>query len=117
MRRTIIIAAAASLGFGTGVANAQDNGAITQRVDRLEGQMRAVQRKVFPGGSAQWVQPQITPAETPTLAGPGSTNPVTDLTVRVNSLEMQLQCLTNQVEEGQHQLRPTLGSESGWERV
>src|SRR3546814_11174297 len=67
--------------------------------------MRAVQRKVFPGGSAQWVQPQITPAETPTLAGPGSTNPVTDLTVRVNSLEMQLQSLTNQVEEGQHQLR------------
>src|SRR3546814_11067539 len=79
MRRTIIIAAAASLGFGTGVANAQDNGAITQRVDRLEGQMRAVQRKVFPGGSAQWVQPQITPAETPTLAGPGSTKPVTEI--------------------------------------
>ncbi|MCM8731121.1 tetratricopeptide repeat protein [Hephaestia sp. GCM10023244] len=106
MRRTIVIAAAAaSLGFGANAAVAQESGQIVQRVDRLEGQMRAVQRKVFPGGSDQWIQPQITPAETPNYTGPGSSNPVTDLTVRVNSLEMQLQSLTNQVEEGQHQLR------------
>src|SRR3546814_19934920 len=74
MRRTIIIAAAASLGFGTGVATAQDNGAITQRVDRLEGQMPAGQRKGFPAGSAQWVQPPITPAATTPLAGRGATH-------------------------------------------
>src|SRR3546814_11421881 len=102
MRRTIIIAAAASLGFGTGVANAQDNGAITQRVDRLEGQMRAVQRKVFPGGSAQWVQPQITPAETPTLAGPGSNNPVPDPHVRVHALEIPTQNHTKHAQESTH---------------
>jgi len=106
MRRIIVIAAAAaSLGFTANAASAQDTGALSQRVDRLEGQMRAVQRKVFPGGVGQWVQPQITPAETPGVTGPGSTSAVADLTVRVNSLEMQLSNLTNQVEQGQHDLR------------
>ncbi|HVJ00473.1 MAG TPA: hypothetical protein VM657_15555 [Sphingomonas sp.] len=117
MRRTIIIAAAAaSLGFGVNSAAAQDTGQITQRVDRLEGQMRAVQRKVFPGGAGGWVQPQITPTETPTVAGPGSTSAVADLTVRVNSLEMQLRSLTNQVEEGQHQLRLLRDEFDAWKR-
>jgi TolA-binding protein len=106
MRRTIAIAAiAASLALGGRAAYAQDTGALDQRVDRLEGQMRAVQRKVFPGGAGQWMEPQITPAEPSGLAGPGSSNPVTDLTVRVNSLEMQLSSLTNQMEQGQHDLR------------
>ena len=106
MRRIIVIAAAAvSLGVGANAASAQDTGALPQRVDRLEGQMRAVQRKVFPGGAGQWVQPQITPAETPDYTGPGSPSAVTDLTVRVNSLEMQLSNLTNQIEQTGHDMR------------
>ncbi len=106
MRRIIVIAAAAaSLGFGASAATAQDTGALGQRVDRLEGQMRAVQRKVFPGGVGQWVEPQITPGQAPAVTGPGSTSAIADLTVRVNSLEMQLSSLTNHVEQTQHDLR------------
>ncbi|MFX7849661.1 hypothetical protein ABTK11_21370, partial [Acinetobacter baumannii] len=36
-------------------------GGIEGRVDRLEREMRAVQRKVFPGGAGQTIEPQITP--------------------------------------------------------
>lgn len=76
------------------------------RVDRLEREMRAVQRKVFPGGAGQTVEPQITPPQQ-SQGAPGlpATGVVTDLTARVNALESQMSSMTGQIEQTQYRLR------------
>jgi TolA-binding protein len=79
---------------------------IEGRVDRIEKELRAVQRKVFPGGAGQIVQPDITtPAATPDAGGSPATSPVLDLTARVNAVEAQLATLTGQVEQSSFKLR------------
>ncbi|MCW2350284.1 hypothetical protein [Sphingobium sp. B12D2B] len=77
------------------------------RVDRLEQEMRAVQRKVFPGGAGQIMAPEVTPpAPTPGVAaGAPATTPIADLTARINAVEAQLARLTGQIEENEHRLR------------
>ncbi|PKP94053.1 MAG: hypothetical protein CVT77_03840 [Alphaproteobacteria bacterium HGW-Alphaproteobacteria-16] len=79
---------------------------IEGRVDRLEREMRAVQRKVFPGGAGQTVEPQITPPQS-SQGAPGlpATGVVTDLTARVNALESQFSSMTGQIEQSQYRLR------------
>ena len=85
-------------------AVAQSN--IEGRVGRLESEMRAVQRKVFPGGAGAMVEPQVTPSQAPASdIGAPSANAVDDLTQRVASLEQQLQTMTGQVEQTQYRIR------------
>ena len=45
---------------------------VEQRVGKLEKEMKAVQRKVFPGGGGQYFEPEIAP---PTAAPAPSTPP------------------------------------------
>ncbi len=96
-------AAAALLVSVPGGAQAQDD-AIGKRVDRLEKEMRAVQRSVFPGGSPAFFEGEIAPDN---VAGDRvkSSAPVIDLTARVDALENQLQTLTGQTEQNSFQLR------------
>lgn len=77
------------------------------RVDRLEQEMRAVQRKVFPGGTGQILAPEVSPsAPVPGVAaGAPATSPIADLTSRINAIESQLARLTGQVEENDYRLR------------
>ena len=87
------------------------NGAAAQtqlegRVDRLEREMNAVQRKVFPGGSSQYFTPQITPQQQPQVApGTPATNPVVALESRVSALEKQVASMTDQVEQAQYRVQ------------
>lgn len=85
------------------VATAQE-GAIDKRVERLEKEMRAVQRSVFPGGNPTFFEGEIAPDN---VAGERvrSNAPVIDLTARVDALEAQLQALTGQTEQNAFQLR------------
>ncbi|SFP90914.1 YbgF trimerization domain-containing protein [Sphingomonas rubra] len=85
-------------------AAAQSN--VEGRVARLEGEMRAVQRKVFPAGAAGGLQPDIV-AAAPPVDGPGSpaSSAIVDLTQRVTSLEQQMATLTGQTEQNGYQLR------------
>ncbi|MBO9499144.1 MAG: hypothetical protein J7483_06785 [Novosphingobium sp.] len=103
--RILLVASAALMLVGVGgTAQAQDT-SIPARVDRLEREMRAVQRKVFPGGAGVTVEPQIT-AETDTnIPGTPSTAPLNDLTQRVAALEGQIATLTGQVEQTNYRLR------------
>jgi TolA-binding protein len=79
---------------------------IEGRVDRLEREMRAVQRKVFPGGAGMTVEPQITAPITATdLPGSPSSAPITDLTTRVSALESSVRTVTGQVEQTGFRLR------------
>jgi TolA-binding protein len=84
----------------TAPALAQERPAsIDRRLERIEQQLRAVQRRVFPDGNAQFVEPEI--GDQP-AAGPGgnlSGDALTSLTARVDALESQLRALTGQVEE------------------
>jgi TolA-binding protein len=74
-----------------------------RRLDRLEQELRAVQRKVFPGGTQ--VAPEIEPqAPAGGQAGVPASSAVADLTARVDSLETQLRELTGQVEQSGNRL-------------
>ncbi|BBD98687.1 hypothetical protein SAMIE_1021880 [Sphingobium amiense] len=74
------------------------------RVDRLEKEMRAVQRKVFPAG--QPLEAEITkPAVTAPAPGTPASTPIADLTARVGALESQLAQMTGQVEENSFKLK------------
>lgn len=80
--------------------------AIDARVGKLEKEMRAVQRKVFPGGSEQFFEPEIAPPTTPAEApGTPASTPIADLTARVTALEGQLATMTGQIEQNEFKLR------------
>jgi tol-pal system protein YbgF len=77
-----------------------DIGKIDKRVTTLEGQVRAVQRKVFPGGDPKFFEPEIA-APTAAAAAPDAapaSQPIDDLTQRVDAMETQLRTLTGQME-------------------
>ncbi|WP_017670947.1 hypothetical protein [Blastomonas sp. AAP53] len=70
------------------------------RVKKLESEMRAVQRKVFPGASDRFFEPEISaPAAGPSTTGVSASAPLTDLLQRVDTLETQITRLTAQTEE------------------
>lgn len=103
MMRRIVLAALLLAGPALAPAAARAQSAVEGRVQRLEGEMRAVQRKVFPGGGGQYVQPDYGPAPSPDLLpAPQAPSAVADLATRVDSLEAQLRTLTGQVETGQY---------------
>ena len=86
-------------------AFAQSDDQLPGRVDRLEKEMHAVQRKVFPGGNPDYFEPQITPQTAPpAVAGSPAGSAISDLTGRVGALEQQVQQLTNQAEQNDHRL-------------
>ncbi|WP_341208998.1 tetratricopeptide repeat protein [uncultured Sphingomonas sp.] len=92
-------------------ALAQRDAPVEARVGKLESEMRAVQRKVFPGGAGMMVEPQIAPsAPTPVeAAGVPASGAITDLTARVTSLEQQLASMTGQIEQNDYRLRQLEG--------
>lgn len=79
-------------------ANAQVDDA---RVRKIEAEVRALQRKVFPGGDGRFFE--TTTAATPAATGtdktlPPATSAVTDILARLDAMEAQLARLTAQVE-------------------
>jgi TolA-binding protein len=85
-------------------AVAQRNESAERRIERLEQELRAVQRRVFPNGAE--VAPEIERQQPAgTLAGVPASSAVADLTARVDSLEAQLRELTGQVEQSGNRLR------------
>ncbi|MEZ5694064.1 MAG: hypothetical protein R3D99_09530 [Altererythrobacter sp.] len=78
---------------------AQDSGT-EARLRKVEGEVRALQRKVFPGGDGRFFEAEITGPQTGTArpATP-STTAVTDILIRLDALEGQIASLTAQTEE------------------
>ena len=102
--RTIIWALAAATSLIPAAALAQSN--VEGRVGKLESEMRAVQRKVFPGGAGQYLQPEISRPDTPQAAGGSpATSAVADLTSRVTALEQQMAGMTDQIEQTGYKVR------------
>ena len=68
--------------------------------------MRAVQRKVFPGGDKRYFEPEVNTQSAPNdPAGTPATSPISDLVTRVDALERQLQSITGQVEQNGFRVR------------
>ena len=76
---------------------------LDQRVDRVEKELRAVQRKVFPGG-AGFSEPEIAPLPVQAQAGQPASAPLNDLTARVDAMEREVARLTGQLEQDEHRL-------------
>jgi TolA-binding protein len=100
MTRRWRLAAFLLFASAAGPAMAQDSTKL--RVDKLEKEMKAVQRVVFPNG--QPVESEINAASGGALGSP-SASPVADLTARVDALESQLKSLTGQVEQDGFRLK------------
>jgi len=77
---------------------------IEGRVGKLEKEMRAVQRQVFPNGAGKFLEPEI---QSPTAQKPttSSSTATADLLVRVDALETQLATLTGQFEQHDNAMR------------
>jgi TolA-binding protein len=89
---------------------AQSKPNIDQRVDKVEKELRAVQRKVFPTGAPAFFEPEIArPAAQQAPLGTSANAPLNDLTARVDALEKTVAQLTGQIEQDEH--RMTLLSE------
>lgn len=74
------------------------------RVDRVEKELRAVQRKVFPTGAPAFSEPEIAPQSAAQPAGQPAGSPLADLTARVDALERTVSQLTGQIEQDEHRL-------------
>ena len=95
MHFRLIMISCAALALST-PSIAQDTN-IDGRVGKLEKEMRAVQRQVFPNGAGKFVEPEIQSPTAPVTTS-ASTTATADLTARVDALEAQLAMLTGQVE-------------------
>lgn len=98
---------AAIVALALGAAPAMAQSAPEARLDKVEAEVRALQRKVFPGPDGKYFEPQVTtgakPATTAT-AGPPATTAVTDLLTRMDSVEAQMRQLTSQVEQNTNRI-------------
>lgn len=101
--RIALMSSALTLALAAPVS-AQD-ATIAKRVDRLEKEMRSVQRTVFPGGAPTFFEGEIAPDAKPGERSAAAGSVVGDLTARVDALETQLRTLTGQSEQNAFKLR------------
>jgi TolA-binding protein len=85
-------------------ALAQRSESPERRIERLEQELRAVQRRVFPNGKE--VAPEIEPARPAgEQNGTPASSAVADISARLDSLEAQLREITGQAEQNANRVR------------
>ena len=93
---------AATQAQSTATTAAKAAAAAEARLKKLEAEVSALQRSVFPGGDGKFFTPEVSKTGTATAATSGTvpaTTPVTDLLSRMDGVETQLARLTAQNEE------------------
>ncbi len=106
-RKPLVVALALAMVAPTLPVLAQSTAdpAAEARLRKLEAEMRALQRVVFPGGDGKFFPPQVTPTGAATTpAGTPATTPVSDLLTRMDALEAQIARLTSQTEVNTNKL-------------
>ncbi|MCK9540614.1 MAG: hypothetical protein M0R03_01120 [Novosphingobium sp.] len=84
-------------------SHAQDSA--EARLRKIEAEVRALQRKVFPGSDGKLVAPEITAGQAASsVTGTPATTPVTDVLARMDSIESQIATLTSQTEQNTFRL-------------
>jgi TolA-binding protein len=110
MRMRLIIAALLASFCAPALAQGRAE-APEKRIERLEQELRAVQRKVFPNGPV--ISPEIGPGQgAAETAGVPATAPIADLTARLDAIEGQLRQLTGMAEQNGNRVR-TLETQIG----
>lgn len=85
-------------------ALAQSTGDLDLRLRKLEAEVSAMQRVVFPGGDGRFFPQQQTGQPSSIAPGSPASAPSTDMLTRMDSLEGQVARLTSQVEEDHNKL-------------
>ena len=91
------IATGMALALGAGSLPVPAAAQSDDRVRRLEAEVRALQREVFPGGSGRYFEPEITPTQDPQptpQVGMPAESALTDVLARLGAIESQLARLT-----------------------
>jgi TolA-binding protein len=99
----LLLAGIASVAL-PGAAAAQDDEA---RMRRLESEIRALQRAVFPGGDGRYFVPEVDTSQGPQQAQPAgrpSNSALTDVLARLDALEAQLTRMTAREEENANEI-------------
>jgi TolA-binding protein len=104
MKRLAGVAVAVAVVFTAPVPALAQDEVSEARVRKIEAEVRALQRKVFPGGDARFFEPEINTQQTTpnTPANATSTTAVTDILARLDAIEAQLQRLTAAGEENRN---------------
>lgn len=98
--------AAAGLGLALAATPVAAQSDAEARLRKMEAEVRALQRKVFPEGAGRSFEPEITAPQTSAQPGGApSTTAVTDILARLDALEGQLRQLTAGSEENANALR------------
>lgn len=102
-----VVASLALAGAAVPAAALAQDAATEARLKKAEAEIRALQRKVFPGGDGKYFEPQISTAQptASTAAGAPSTTAVTDILARLDAMESQIARLTAQTEENTNAIR------------
>ncbi|MET1755292.1 hypothetical protein ABVV53_07455 [Novosphingobium sp. RD2P27] len=104
LREVARVVLALVLATGAAPALAQNANAEV-RLNKVEAEVRALQRKVFPGGGDKYFTPEISaPTPTPATGLPPATSALTDVLTRMQALEAQLARLTGQVEQNTNRI-------------
>ena len=104
MHRPLLVALAIALAAPVfAQSNATDPNAEV-RIRKLEAEVRALQRQVFPGGDGKYFPPLAQPGQPVAATGTPASSPVTDMLARVDAIEAQLARLTAQQEESGNKL-------------
>jgi TolA-binding protein len=74
------------------------------RLRAMESQLRALQRKVFPGGDGKFFAAEIAPTQGAAAVSGSTSTPVGDLQARLDSVEAQIKRLTALSEENANKL-------------
>lgn len=104
--RVFAIAGMAAASFATAVPASAQDADTNSRLRKVEQEVRALQRKVFPGSDGRYFEPEVSaqPDARP-VQGAVSTTALTDVLARLDAIEAQVQRLTAQYEEGANALR------------
>lgn len=104
MKRLAGVAVAVAVVFPAPVPALAQDEVSEARVRKIEAEVRALQRKVFPGGDARFFEPEINTQHTApnAPANATSTTAVTDILARLDAIEAQLQRLTAAGEENRN---------------
>lgn len=103
--RLLAAAAAGAILVGGAVpALAQEDA--EARLKKVEAEVRALQRKVFPGPDGTFFEPQIVAGQPAPAAAPGvpAATPVTDMLTRMDAVESQMARLTAQIEQNTNRI-------------
>ena len=104
-KRPALLALVLALSTAPALAQSAGDAATSEtRLRKLEAEISALQRTVFPGGDGKYFAPLVQSGQAAPTAGTPAATPVTDLLARMDAVEAQLARITAKQEEDGNKL-------------